>query len=115
MIISIRIPKPPAATKANYQKFHQPASRFAIVGCAVIRFPDGKTNIAFTGVADSAFRDKDAEREVSGKPITDMSISAALNAALKHVDIISDLYASEEYRKHLARVHLKRALQTVSS
>jgi carbon-monoxide dehydrogenase medium subunit len=114
MIISIRIPKLPAKAKTSYQKFHQPASRFAIVGCAVIRFPDDKTNIAFTGVADCVFRDKGAENEISGKPINDKTISAALDAALKNVDIISDLYASEEYRRHLAKIHLKKALLAVS-
>ena len=36
-----------------------------------MRFPDGKTNIAFTGVAENAFRDTNAENEVSGKPLND--------------------------------------------
>ena len=74
IITAIRIPVPPEGTKASYQKFSQPASRFAIAGCAVMRFPDGKTNIAFTGIAENAFRDANAENEVSGKPLNDDSI-----------------------------------------
>ena len=50
IIVAVRVPIPPEGTKTTYQKFAQPASRFAIVGCAVVRFPDGKTNIAITGI-----------------------------------------------------------------
>jgi carbon-monoxide dehydrogenase medium subunit len=42
IIIAIRVPVPPNGTKTTYQKFEQPASRFAIVGCAVMHFADGK-------------------------------------------------------------------------
>ncbi len=114
IITAIRIPIPEEGTKASYQKFEQPASRFAIVGCAVMRFPDGKTNIAFTGVSDNAFRDNNAENALSGKAINDASISDALNAALHNVNIVGDHYASEEYRRHLAKVYLKKALQAVT-
>ena len=96
IIIAIRVPVPPEGTRATYQKFSQPASGFAIVGCAVVRFPDGKTNIAFTGISDNAFRASDAEAAFSG------------------VIFLNDNYASAEYRKHLAKVYLKKALQAVS-
>lgn len=114
IITAIRIPIPEEGTKASYQKFEQPASRFAIVGCAVMRFPDGKTNIAFTGVSDNAFRDNNAENAISGKAINDASIADAMNAALQNVNIVGDHYASEEYRRHLAKVYLKKALQAVT-
>jgi aerobic carbon-monoxide dehydrogenase medium subunit len=113
IIIAIRVPVPPEGTKTSYQKFVQPASRFAIAGCAVIRFADDKTNIAFTGVSDHAFRDSHAEEEVSGKTLNSDSISAATNAAVNNVSILSDHFASEEYRKHLAKVYLKKALHAV--
>ena len=96
IIVAVRIPVPPEGTKATYQKFSQPASRFAIVGCAVMKFPGGKTNIAFTGVSDNAFLASNAETALSG------------------VIFLSDHYASAEYRKHLAKVYLKKALQAVS-
>ena len=103
IITAIRIPVPPEGTKASYQKFSQPASRFAIAGCAVMRFPDGKTNIAFAGVSENAFRDVNAENEVSGKPLNDDSISAAVNASVSNVTVMGDHFASEEYRKHLGK------------
>ena len=96
IIIAVRVPVPPEGTRTTYQKFTQPASRFAIVGCAVVRFPDGKTNIAFTGISDNAFRADNAETDFSG------------------VIFLNDNFASAEYRKHLAKVYLKKALQAVS-
>ena len=52
IITAIRVPVPPAGSKMVYLKFSHPASRFAIVGCAVLRLASGKINIAFSGVAD---------------------------------------------------------------
>ena len=113
IITAIRIPMPVDGTKSSYQKFDQPASGFAIVGCAVIRFPDSKTNIAFTGVSENAFRDGKAEQEVSGKALNDDSILAATNAALSNVSVLSDQFASEEYRRHVAKIYLKKALSAL--
>ncbi|GEO06536.1 carbon monoxide dehydrogenase [Adhaeribacter aerolatus] len=113
IITAIRVPIPPSGSKSVYLKFENPASRFAIVGCAVLRLPDGKTNIAYTGVADYAFRDAGAEKAVSDKTLDDAAIQEAQNAAVVGVDILSDNFASAEYRKHLAKVYLKRALQTI--
>jgi carbon-monoxide dehydrogenase medium subunit len=113
IITAVRIPVPPNGTKTSYQKFEQPASRFAIVGCAVMRFADGKTNIAFTGVSHNAFRDNHAEQALSGKALNEDSIHAAVNAALQHADIMSDRFASKMYRKHIAKVYLKKALEAV--
>lgn len=114
IITAIRIPIPEKGSKSVYLKYSNPASRFAVIGCAVLRHPDGKTNIAFTGVADMPFRDNAAEQAVSGKAIDQVNIDAAANAAAEGVNINSDLFASAEYRKHLAKIFLKRALQAVS-
>lgn len=104
IIIAIRIPIPADGTKTTYQKFAQPASRFAIVGCAVMRVPDGKTTIAFTGLSDTPFLIT-AEAAATEEGV---------NNALAGVSVLSDNYASEAYRIHLAKVYLKKALQAVS-
>jgi aerobic carbon-monoxide dehydrogenase medium subunit len=114
IITAIRVPVPPMGSKMVYLKFSHPASRFAIVGCAVLRLASGKTNIAFSGVADSPFRDKGAEQVLADQALDDANIEAAVNAAVKDVNIMGDHFASEEYRRHLARVYLKKALQAVA-
>jgi len=107
IITSIRIPVPAEGTKTTYQKFSQPASRFAIVGCAVMR-SGAKINIAFTGVSDTPFRDTAAETVLAGN-----NVDGACSAAAEGVTIMGDHFASEEYRKHLAKVYLKKALHAV--
>lgn len=113
IITSIKIPIPEKGSKMKYLKYSNPASRFAVVGCAVLRYPGQKTNTAFTGVADTPFRDTEAEKAVSGKSLDAANIDAAINAAVQRVSVLSDNFASQEYRKHLAKVFLKRALQAV--
>ena len=60
IIIEIKIPIPPANSGTSYQKFMQPASRFAIVGCAaVVTKSNGnceRVRVAFSGLGDNAFR-----------------------------------------------------------
>lgn len=113
MITAVHVPVA-AGTKSVYVKFPQPASRFAIVGCAVQKTSDGKINIAYTGVSSCAFRDAGAEKALSGKKLEASTIEAAAKAAAEGTSILSDHYASEKYRKHLAKVYLKRALTAVA-
>lgn len=114
MVTQIRFPIPEHGTKSAYVKFMQPASRFAIVGCAVMLNTNNGTcenvRVAFTGVADSAFRDKNVENALKGKSANADNIKAAASQAAQGVDLMSDHFASEKYRKHLASVYAKRAL-----
>ena len=111
LITAVRIPIPAKGSSGAYAKFPQPASRYALVGCAVHCLAGGKVNIAFTGVSQQPFRDKAAEQVFAGKPISPKTIEEAVRVAAEDRDILSDRYASESYRKHLAKVFLKRALQ----
>lgn len=113
IITAINIPIPQQGAKMTYLKFSNPASRFAVVGCAVLRHANEKTNIGFTGVADTPFRDTKAEMLISGKPLNDFNIMEASKTAAEGVNINHDLFASAAYRKHLAKVFLKRALKAV--
>ncbi len=113
IITAIHVPVV-AGARATYQKFAQPASRFALVGCAAQRTPDGQVHIAFTGLSDTPHRDHAAEAAVSGKPLDAAAIAAAAAAAGEGVSINVDHYASEKYRKHLAKVYLKRALEAIA-
>lgn len=113
IIVAIRIPVHEGA-KSVYLSFEQPASRFAIVGCAVLRKADGRVNIAFTGVSEAPFRDRAAEAVFDGRNLDEAAIDAAVSAAVGDVDVLSDYFASSEYRRHLAKVYLKRALQAVA-
>ncbi|MFM8450833.1 MAG: FAD binding domain-containing protein [Haliscomenobacter sp.] len=114
LITEVRVAVPSAGTRACYHKFVQPASRFAIVGCAVSVTQSGgvcaQVRVAFTGVSDGPFRDHAAEAALSGKAPSADAIAAAVAASVQGVSFMSDHFASEEYREHLSRVYAKRAL-----
>jgi len=113
IITAIHVPVA-AGSKGVYVKFPQPASRFAIVGCAVMKMTDGKVNIAYTGISPCAFRDQASEKALAGKKLDPATIEAATKAAAEGISILGDHYASEKYRKHLAKVYLKRALTALA-
>ena len=124
ILTEVRIPLNPVGTGklvSVYEKFMQPASRFAIVGCAVVmRIDRGPTctyvRIGFSGVSDTAFRDGNLESAVLNQILSADKIAEAASTAAEGKDILSDPFASERYRKHLAKVYAKRAItRAVSS
>ncbi len=114
IITAIRIPEPPKGANSAYKKFIQPASRFAIVGCAAVAtMQEGvcqKVRVAFTGLSDTAFRAANIEAALTGKKPTEENIAEAAKNAGEGMMVMSDHFASEEYRLHLARVFARRAL-----
>lgn len=115
IVTAIHIPKLAKGQQTAYRKFMQPASRFAIVGCgASVTVDDGQitdAKVAFTGVSDAAFLDEGVADALIGQPANLETIEAAVNAAAEgDIHINEDHFASQAYRKHLAKVYAKRAL-----
>ena len=103
IITEVRFPVPEAA---NYQKFVQPASRFALVGVYVAKYADG-VRVAITGASnDGVFRWAEAEAALSAN----FSASALDGLSLIGDDMISDLHGTGESRAHLCAVMTKRAV-----
>ena len=113
IITEIRIPVPANDVKSAYLSFEQPASRFALIGCAVMRTKE-QVSIAFTGAAEVPFREKRVEQFLAGKDLNAENINRAADMAFADVQFLSDHYASTEYRKNLAKVYLKKTLEAVS-
>src|SRR6476620_4190823 len=109
----IRIRKPSGRFGHAYQKVPHPASGFAVVGIAVnlVLNDDGScksAGIGITGVGAKAYRAKAVEAALAGTNLDDNTISAAVAHVCDGIDPNSDLYASGEYRCHLATVHARR-------
>ena len=111
----IRIKKPSGKFGQAYQKVPHPASGFAVVGIAVnLSFKtDGScesAGIGVTGVGVKAYRASAAESGLVGSNLDDAAISDAASHVCDGIDPNADLYASGEYRVHLAQVHTRRAI-----
>lgn len=107
IITEVRFPVPQAS---NYQKFVQPASRFALVGVFVAKFAEG-VRVAVTGASnDGVFRWSEAEAALS----SDFSGAALEGLALAGDNMISDLHGTGAYRAHLVAVMTKRAVQNAA-
>ncbi|MEL6681401.1 MAG: xanthine dehydrogenase family protein subunit M [Pseudomonadota bacterium] len=103
VITEVRFPVPVAA---NYQKFVQPASRFALVGVFVAKYADG-VRVAVTGASENGvFRWSDAEQALSGE----LSANAIAGLTVPADGMISDLHGSGAYRAHLVKVMTGRAI-----
>ena len=111
----IRINKPNGRTGQSYMKMHHPASGFAVVGvAAALRIDrDGacqNAGIGITGVSSKAYRPSAVESALTGATLDEQTIASAASHATDGVELNGDLFASAEYRKHLAEVYTKRAI-----
>ena len=100
IITAVRFPK---IANGNYQKFYQAASRFAVVGVAAVKEGDG-VKVGVTGVADTPYRASAVEEAYNGS-------SDAASHATDGVEVMSDHFADADYRAHLAKVYVKKALE----
>jgi len=103
----------------SYQKMVQPASGFAIVGAAArVRRSGGKVSfirVGITGLAGKAFRATNVEKLLEGTAGSSADIQKAAAVVADGVDANSDLFASADYRRQMAKVYTARALtQAVS-
>ncbi len=100
IITSVRFPK---VANGNYQKFYQSASRFAVVGVAVVK-EENKVKVGITGVSDTPYRATAVENAYDGT-------ATAASHAVDGIDVMSDHFADVNYRSHLAKVYVKKALE----
>jgi carbon-monoxide dehydrogenase medium subunit len=117
LLTEIQIPIPPPRTGTAYTKFNIIESDLATVGVAVsMTLGSGDSvckdvRIALGAAAPAAMRAKKAEKVLKGKKITEALFTQAGEVASAEADPISDIQASEEYRRELVKVLVKRMSQ----
>jgi carbon-monoxide dehydrogenase medium subunit len=100
-----------------YEKFAHPASGYAVVGvCAVVELDKKgsckQARLAATGVCDHPIRLSSLETALKGQPWSVDSIrTACAKADVDVKDVREDLFAKEDYRRHLLRVVAQRAAE----
>jgi carbon-monoxide dehydrogenase medium subunit len=116
----VRIKKPTGRFGQAYQKVPHPASGFAVVGVAISLTlkADGtceSASIGVTGVGVKAYRPTASENALVNSSLDDVAINNASSHVCDGVDPNADLYASGDYRCHLAQVHTRRAITAAKS
>jgi len=116
----VRFSVPKGRVGQCYRKFRHPASGFAVVGVAVSLSLDGSgkcqsAGVGVTGVSPKPYRANAVENALKGSALDGKSLSSAAAHASDGVDANTDLFASGEYRRHLAEVYTRRALEMAVS
>jgi carbon-monoxide dehydrogenase medium subunit len=109
MLTEIRVPKMNGAGW-SFQKFNRRAQDWAIVGVAAWR-RNGESGVGLVNMGSTPILASSVSSALSGGA----SIEEAAQAAAAEADPQSDLNASPEYRVHLAKVLVRRALEQASA
>lgn len=95
-----------APDKAGYQKFFNPASRFAMAGVFVAK-NGNDVRVAVTGAgSDGVFRHSGMEAALKSVWSPDALAAIAVDPAM----MMSDIHGNSEYRANLVKVMAKRAV-----
>ena len=109
MITEVRLPSMEGWSFA-YEKFTRRAEDWAMVGvCAMVRGDFEDVRVAFTNMGSTPLRATAVEDAVRGRGRG--AIEQAAQAAAEGTDPPGDLNATVDYKRHLARVLTRRALE----
>jgi aerobic carbon-monoxide dehydrogenase medium subunit len=100
----------------GYQKFNRRAEDWAMVGVVALvkKAADGScedVRIGLTHMASTPLRASAVEDALRGKGLDAQSIASAAEQAAEGTDPPGDLNATPDYKRHLARVLTRRALE----
>jgi carbon-monoxide dehydrogenase medium subunit len=102
-----------------YEKFTRRAEDWAMVGvCAMVRREgDGAQDvrIALTNMGGTPIRATAVESALRGQSLSPGAIAQASEAAAEGTDPPGDLNATPDYKRHLARVLVRRAVEKASA
>lgn len=119
LLVAVEVPEPPAGSVGAFHKHGtRPALDISTISLAVAARRDGAVlrdvRIACGAVAPTPIRAPRAEAALEGRSPDAATIEAAAQAALQDVHPISDLRASDWYRRELVHNLLQRVLSHVS-
>ena len=115
LVTAVELPLPPTGFVSEFFKFGtRPALDIAMISIGLGAARDGKTlrnvRVAFGAVAPTPIRAPQTEAALEGKALDDATIEATLEAAARDIHPISDVRASDWYRRELVHNILQRML-----
>ena len=121
ILTSVSVPSIAPGSGSAYVKFPHPASRYAVVAAAVIVAVQGgscsSASVVIGGVETTPARASSVEAALVGSDLGADALDAAVKALSNDLtgDSMSDIFASDEYRRAMAAVYLSRALAVAAS
>lgn len=108
LVTEIRVPKVPEAGW-SFQKFNRRAQDWAIVGVALVR--NGSTGIGLVNMGSTPLRASATEAALDGGA----SAADAAAVAAEGTEPSADLNATAKFRRHLAQVLVRRAIEEATT
>jgi aerobic carbon-monoxide dehydrogenase medium subunit len=117
LLVEVALPPLPARTGGSFMEVARRRHDFALVGVAAVVSLDGKgfiqqARMVFLSAGDRPMEAHRAAKVLTGQAPTPEAIRAAAEiAASDDIDPSSDIHATAEFRRHLAKVLAGRALE----
>jgi len=116
--VEARVPVPAGRPFGVYHKLERKVGDFATVGVAVYLEQSGasvsRAGIGLTGVGPTNLRCDAAAQALVGRSLDDRTIEEAARLAAETARPRTDHRGSEEYKRHLVRVFMVRALSAAA-
>jgi carbon-monoxide dehydrogenase medium subunit len=116
ILITIDVPLHKKGTGSAYAKMANPASGYAMLGVAALVTLEGEkctaARVALGGLTPMAIHAPSVEAALLGKNLDEAAIAAAANAVVDDLgrELLGDIHTSANYRKAMAPVYIRRAL-----
>lgn len=115
LLIEILIPRTERGTYAAVSDIStSPQAPPLVAACTRLSLKDGRCHdvkIALTGTDRVPQRQQQAEILLEGQPLTNANLQTVADKVYKEYQPVSDALASEEYRKEVGRLVVKKALK----
>jgi carbon-monoxide dehydrogenase medium subunit len=110
VVTAITIPVPPSHGACYAKLSRYRGEDLSQAGVAVVALPGHRYRVAFGAVGPVPFRAPEIERRLEGAPLDADAVASAAGLVDEAISPITDVRASKEYRSHMCRVMLRRAL-----
>jgi aerobic carbon-monoxide dehydrogenase medium subunit len=119
LLVEVRVPGSPPGAGWSFTEVARRHGDFALVGVAAMVALDGdaigSARLCVIGVADVPLRLPAVEAALAGAAPSAETFEAAAADAVAGLELASDVHGSGEFRRHLARVTVRRALATAAA
>jgi len=117
MLVEIVLPPLPPRSGASYKHVARQSGATSMVGCSTVVTMDDKGNckaakMVLSSVGETPFTARNASQALVGQKPSETAIQAAAEAAGQEIDPGSDIHATADFRRYLARMLVRETLKS---